>query len=75
MEKAQPGWVILSIPDKCVASTFGVHCTPVGSVGSCFGGGAAATDPKRRPGFQTSRRGAALLKFAADTAASTVLVL
>ena len=74
MEKAQPRWVIL-YPGQTCCFNFGVHCTPVGSVGSCFGGGAAATDPKRREGFQTSTRAAALLKFAADTAASTVFML
>jgi len=54
-----------SCPSKTnvLLQLFGNHSTPVSSVDSCFGGGAAATDPKRRPGFQTSTRGAALLRI------------
>jgi len=75
MEKAQPRWVNLSIPDKCVASTFGVHCTPVGSVGTFFGGAPLQRTRSDGQAFKPARAARRSSEFAADTAAFTVLVL
>jgi len=76
MEKAQLGWVILFIHDKCVASTFWWPLTLLSApLVIVFVVGDAATDATRRPGLQTSMRDAGSPEFAADTAASTVWVL
>jgi hypothetical protein len=75
MEKAQSRWVILSIQDKCVASTF---WWPRHFGQLLVGVSAGAPLQRRRhdgQALKSGRRGDRSPKFAADTAASTVLVL